>query len=259
MFKRVFTILESSIFNNYAFLSMAIVLLMSGDVFAAHPLITDDTGTQGAGKFQLELIGEHARDNHDIATEPASIFTAGLRDNVDLVLSIPYHLLRFRDHEGHMITEHGISDIGIEIKWRFYDRERLSLALKPGITLPIGDDEKGLGDGKTSYGLAFISTREIDPIILHLDVSFTKNRRELRDVWHYSLAAEYTATRKLKLVGNVGGEANPDRGSSTHPAFILGGLIYSLYENLDLDIGIKAGLNQAEADYHILAGLTYRF
>ena len=158
-----------------------------------------------------------------------------------------------------MITEHGISDIGIEIKWRFYDREGLSLALKPGITLPIGDDEKGLGDGKTSYGLAFISTREIDPIILHLDVSFTKNRRELRDVWHYSLAAEYRATRKLRLVGNIGGETNPDRNSNTHPAFILGGLIYCLQENLELDLGIKAGLTQAEPDYHVLAGLTYRF
>lgn len=37
---------------------IAAVVLTSGTAFAAHPLITDDTGTQGQGKFQLEVNGE---------------------------------------------------------------------------------------------------------------------------------------------------------------------------------------------------------
>lgn len=32
-------------------------LMAAGAVFAAHPLITDDTGTQGRGKFQIEVNG----------------------------------------------------------------------------------------------------------------------------------------------------------------------------------------------------------
>jgi hypothetical protein len=44
-----------------------------------------------------------------------------------------------------------------------------------------------------------------------------------------------------------------------HPAFILGGVIYSITESLDIDFGIKAGLNDVETDYAFLAGLAFRF
>ena len=49
-----------------------------------------------------------------------------------------------------------------------------------------------------------------------------------RDIWHASLASEVEAGKNLKLVANIGMEKNPDKGSSTDPAFILGGLIYSV-------------------------------
>ncbi len=39
------------------------------NAYSAHPLITDDTGTQGTGKFQIEINGEHSKDNGDKATE----------------------------------------------------------------------------------------------------------------------------------------------------------------------------------------------
>ena len=39
-------------------LAIVIVLLWSGLAFAAHPPISDDTGTQGKGKFQLEVNSE---------------------------------------------------------------------------------------------------------------------------------------------------------------------------------------------------------
>ncbi|MDY0188586.1 MAG: hypothetical protein RBR16_11745, partial [Syntrophus sp. (in: bacteria)] len=33
--------------------------------FAAIPLITDDTGTQGKGKFQLEVLGEYGYEKEE--------------------------------------------------------------------------------------------------------------------------------------------------------------------------------------------------
>lgn len=38
-------------------LAVCVVIASAGAAFAAHPLITDDTGTQGKGKFQLEVNG----------------------------------------------------------------------------------------------------------------------------------------------------------------------------------------------------------
>lgn len=44
-------------------LRFAAVFLLAAPVssWAAHPSITDDTGTQGAGKWQLELVAERTR------------------------------------------------------------------------------------------------------------------------------------------------------------------------------------------------------
>jgi hypothetical protein len=44
-------------------------------------------------------------------------------------------------------------------------------------------------------------------------------------------------------------ERNPEKTSDIHPAFILGGLIYAVSGNLDIDLGVKAGLNMTETDY----------
>jgi len=242
MFKRIIT--------------MCAVLLWCGSAFGAHPLITDDAGTQGAGRFQLELNGEYAKDGSDSTTETAATITGGIRDDLDLVISAPYQFLRFNDEEGERVTEDGISDAAAELKWRFYEQEGLGLALKPGITFPTGDDAKGLGDGKASYSLLFITTMEFDAITYHANLGFTKNRKELRDVWNYSVAAEYEIMKDLMLVGNIGGETNSDKETNTHPVFILGGLIYTVNDSLSVDIGIKTGLNNAEPDYTVLAGLA---
>lgn len=69
------------------------------------------------------------------------------------------------------------------------------------------------------------------------------NRKE---VWHVSLASEVEVVKDLKLVGNIGMERNSEKASSRHPAFILGGLIYSITENIDIDFGIKTGPNKPE-------------
>jgi hypothetical protein len=73
------------------------------------------------------------------------------------------------------------------------------------------------------------------------------------------VGVEYAAMEKLTLVGNIGIEQNTDRNVNTHPAFILGGLIYSISEKVDIDFGIKAGLNEPETDYAVLAGIAWRF
>ena len=110
-----------------------------------------------------------------------------------------------------------------------------------------------------SYSVFFITTKEMGPFTLHLNLGYIKNRTELRDIRHYSLAGEYKPVKDLRIVANIGGETNADRGSNVHPIFLLGGVIYSFRENIDMDFGIKTGLNKAEADYAALAGLTYRF
>jgi hypothetical protein len=233
--------------------------------YAAHPLITDDTGTQGKEKFQLELNSEFSHEDEDGATEDAfefaSVLSYGIADTIDIVLGVPYQHIRLKE-SGQNDSENGLSDISLELKWRFYEKDGLSLALKPGMTLPTGDDDKGLGSGKATYSAFFITTKEVEHWAFHLNLGYIRNENksdERKDLWHASVAAGYGITEKLTLVGNIGLERNVDRNVNTNPAFILGGLIYSISENLDIDFGVKGGLNKPEADYSVLAGLAWRF
>ena len=261
------------------------VLTSYSTAFGAHPLITDDTGTQGKGKFQMEVNSEFTKEkeqqyNTDEAKwetkketggELATILSYGIIDNLDVVLGFPYQWKKTRI-DGVVTTDateqgDGISDMSLEVKWRFFEKDGLSLALKPGITLPTGDENKGLGNGRTSYGLMFITTKEIKPWAFHLNLGGTHNEYKLQadkeanrtDIWHASLASEVEVIKDLKAVANIGIERNPDKTSNTHPAFILGGLIYAISENVSTDAGIKAGLNKPETDLTFLAGIAVKF
>lgn len=63
----------------------------------------------------------------------------------------------------------------------------------------------------------------------------------------------------LILVADIGAERNTDTDDSTPPAYILGGLVFPITENVALDVGVKGGLTEPEADYSMLAGLTLAF
>ncbi|MDI6761874.1 MAG: transporter [Thermodesulfobacteriota bacterium] len=237
--------------------------------FAAHPLITDDAGTQGKGKFQVELNGEYGREKeHGLREgtfEISSIFSYGLLDHLDVVLSVPYQFIRTKEEgEGGWVTnrENGFSDISFEVKWRFYEIEGFSFALKPGITLPAGNERKGLGAGRVTYSFHSIVTKEIGPLAFHANFGYFRNENkvnERKDLWHVSLATEVEVVKDLKIVGNIGMERNPEKDSHRNPAFLLGGVIYSVTENLVLDFGVKYGLNKPETDYTLLVGISFRF
>ena len=241
------------------------ILSCSPSAFAAHPLITDDAGTMGAGKAQLELNGEYGHDREDgitaTKTEGAAILSYGLGETVDLVIGLPYQHFRVKEADA-TVSENGISDTSLEVKWRFYEHDDLSLAIKPGLTLPTGDDEKALGAGKTTYSLFFITSKEMKPWAYHLNLGYIRNENtheERKDIWHASFASSLALTEDLTAVANIGVESNPDSLSGADPAFFLAGLIYTLSEGLDLDCGIKYGLSNSETDYTVLAGVTWKF
>jgi hypothetical protein len=243
--------------------------------FAAHPLITDDTGTQGKGKFLFELNGQTGYETErsgvetgtnatakERETELKAALTYGVIDNIDVILTLPYQWKKTEVSDATVSDVSGIADISVEVKWRFFEKDGLSFAVKPGITLPAGHKDKDLGTGRATGTLYFITTKEIDPWAFHLSLGYKRNENtvdEREDIWHASLAGEYKVIKNLKLVANIGAERNTDKSSDTNPAYILGGFIYSIRENMDIDFGVKGGLNKAEADITYLAGMALRF
>ena len=251
--------------KKYLSITAMLILLSETSTFASHPLITDDAGTQGQGNAQLEINGEYAHNEETGITEEgaelAPTLTYGLTDSVDLVLTVPFQSLKVKE-AGVSVSESGLADSAVELKWNFYNNDNLGLALKPGLTLPTGNEDKGLGVGKSGYGAFLIGSLDQSPFMVHTNIGYFRNENKLgerENIWHGSLASEFAVSDALTAVANIGLETNPDPQTDTPPAFLLGGLIYSINDELAIDGGVKFGLNNPEIDYSFLAGMSLAF
>jgi hypothetical protein len=84
----------------------------------------------------------------ETAGEMGLITSVGLTDGMDLVFGVPYQWLKVEEDATTTQRENGLSDVSLEVKWRFFEKDGWGLALKPGITLPAGNEGKGFGAGK---------------------------------------------------------------------------------------------------------------
>ena len=64
---------------------------------------------------------------------------------------------------------------------------------------------------------------------------------------------------RLRIVADIGTTTATEKTVHRHPLYLIVGLIYSVSENLDVDIGYKKGLSDSETDRAWLAGAVLRF
>jgi hypothetical protein len=251
-----------------------ILWISAAQVFAALPLITDDTGTQGKGKSQIEICSQWGFDRETDDSSGTSVttksrqgevkaqFAYGFIESADLILGVPYQWKKTETDNETTSNVNGVADLSLEVKWRFYEKDGLSFAFKPGVTLPAGDKEKNLGTGRATGTFFFITSKDWEFWTVHANLGYKRNENNLdqrEDIWHASIAGEWKVVKDFRVVANIGAERNPDKASQTNPAFALGGFIYALSKDIDISIGLKGGLNKAEMDYTALGGITLRF
>lgn len=232
---------------------------------ATIPLVTDDTETQGRGNFQVELPGVYSHEDERNVRQnnlaAGTILTYGMLESVDLALGGAYLWQRTRE-DGADSRANGIADTVLGVKWRFYEKDGLSFAVNPWLSLPSGDEEAGHGTGGVGYGLSVITTKKLKPWSFNAAVAFTRNENrveERKNLWSMGLAALFELAERFRLVGNIGAYRSPDPGSNTACAFILGGFIYSPTDLLDIGCGMKFSLTQSEPDVAAILGLTFHF
>jgi len=247
-----------------------ISLLGSEAAFAKDILITNDTGTQGKGAVLVEVNGEYGSDqatSEGVSIKQTgigveAIFSYGVMQEADIIFAFPYLQDKVEENNIVIQNEKGISDISVELKWRFYETEGLSFALKPGLSLPTGNEKRGLGTGKAGYNLFLVSTKEVKSMIYNFNLAYFRNEneaRERKDLWYASFAMEYIWRENMRFIVNTGIERSPEKMSNSHPAFVLGGINHSLTDKFDINAGVKAGLNSAETDITYLAGIAAKF
>lgn len=244
------------------FIACVILCLMGrSPSWSAHPLVSDDTGTQGPGGNQIELNADWVRDAGSTSKLAALTYTRGLTENLDVFADLPR---TWGAPSGEAV---GFNDISLGLKWRFFEEGGFSLGIKPVWITSSADENRGLGNGKSSYGLTVMMQIETDEFMWLFNLGTTRNRYKLSadidskrsTVNQSSVALLYRLPSGTTMLADLGQADAQDRTEYRKPKFLVIGLIHAVKKDFDIDIGHKRGLNAAESDYQWGAGLTWRF
>ncbi|MCM2267585.1 MAG: transporter [Elusimicrobiales bacterium] len=240
-------------------LAALILAVCGGNVSAFHPLIGEDTGFLGKDVRQLEAGLEYsaAKEGPDTyATGAAAELSYGLFEDFDVLITVPWQGWR-----SHGISESGLGDVLLEVKFPVDRRAGWTFALKPGFSLPAGDEAKSLGAGKGGAWLYGIAGRAAGPWQYYLNAGYMLNRNsfdEEENILKASASAAYEFLPKVLATGELAAETNPDKEAASHPVYSVLGLVWSPYPTLDLDLGVRLGLTRPADDLGLLAGFTLR-
>jgi len=250
-----------------------VAAMLPAAAWAFQPLITDDTGTQGAGGNQIEVgynrSVEKTPGAKEVTQEIPLVFARGITDALDLYVG----LARLRVDPGAPApTENGWGNTAVGAKWRFYDNDasKLSFALKPEVQFPVSDNRetRGLGTARASYGLGLLMTRETGFGAVHANLSVDRvnyaagalNAAERRTQYRLSVAPVWDVAEKWKLALDAGAMTNADRAERARMGYVELGAIYSPDKDLDLALGlIRNIMDGGVRTTQLTMGLTWRF
>lgn len=253
---------------------LAVLLwLLPSTAWALQPLVTDDTGTQGAGGNQLEAAYTRTADEaagvKDTAHEVPLVFTRGVTDTLDIYAGLGYQRIV---PSAPAAVERGWGNPAAGAKWRFHEDEarKLSFALRPEIQFPVSESKeaRGLGTARASYSVGLLMTQETGFGAVHVNfvaerVNYSDdalNSAERRTLYRLSAAPVWDLAGRWKLALDAGLMTNPDPAARARMGYVELGVIFSPGKDLDLAAGIvrnvmDGGVTTTQAT----AGATWRF
>ncbi len=249
------------------------ITLLPAVASAFQPLVTDDTGTQGARGNQVEAAYNRTVDKapgtQDITHGVPLVFTRGVSDALDLYVGLSSQRIV---PTAPATEERGWSNTSAGAKWRFYDDEasKLSFGLKPEIQFPVSTDKeaRGLGTARTSYSVSLLMTQETGFGAVHANLAVARvnyadaalNAAERSTRYRLSVAPVWDVAEGWKLALDTGIITNPDNAARARMGYVEIGAIYSPDKNLDLALGVVRNIMDGSAETtQVTIGFTWRF
>ena len=220
-------------------------------------MLSEDTGTQGAGNFELELGYDWSGLDgmRSFLFQPQLSY--GTSPGVDLIVQPSW----LRDTDPAGARTQGLGDTNMDFKWRFFGAAPLSLGVRAGIELPTAQQGQGLPPGRIGTHGILVATIDAAPWAFDLNAGYahldlTPGFRA--DLAHFSAAAQFTVNEHLVLVFDTSADSDPDPTQPKLMGVALVGIIYSVHAGLDLDAGFRERLNPGAPTQQWLFGITYR-
>lgn len=232
-----------------------ILFMTRSAVSVAGALTTDDADLVGKDKWQLELTGESS----SFITSRERVLTPelsyGISDNVQVSFTMPYQHLA---DDGEPWAR-GMNDPSLNLKWRLYEKNGLTFVFAPAVSLPTGDEEKGLGNGRATYRAVGVLQYETGAYTWLLNAGYIRNNNvegDRRNLWNISGGMYYQLNPKTKLGIDYGYNSTNDPNITRFEHFAGLGAVYSPSEQVEFMIGYKRGFNQDSLDHAWKAGVV---
>lgn len=181
-------------------------------------MITDDPGTPGNGKFEINLAVAFERRSHEIAWDlPAIDINYGWGDRIQLTLQTAPVLVK-RSDRGPI---GGLGGTEAALKWRFLDEESdgVSVSTFPRVIFNVlqSSVRRGLAEDGTRVQSPIQIARKVGGI--DLDFEFGPVLRSVgRSEWFYGIVAGVEIGKTTQLMAELHGTA---RTSFAHDALTV--------------------------------------
>jgi len=236
------------------------LILFPALAFAARPSSISDAGTLDKGSIEVEYGIEYVNEFDNEATMTLAV-TGGLLTCLDLGVELPYAFIDAKEAS----DSDGFSDISISTKFNFIKDNEIfpDSSLSFSYKTDSGNDDRSLGTGKPEYSIKSIFSQAWKLLALHLNLGYTFKEdfeaEENKDVFTYGLAAEYSFSDKINLVGEVSGDTVLEQKFHDNSCSVLLGLNYSLNDKVTLDFGIGTEIARVDPDFKVTSGVTIGF
>ncbi len=242
-------------------IAMLVLAMPHASAWAAHPMLSEDPGTQGTGHAQLELgfaaaHGDPSFNGRGLLFSPQVSY--GLAETVDLIVQ---GLWQSQSPAGAP-TVPGIGNSLVDIKWRFYESDGpLALAVRAGVDLPTGDDSTGIGGGQPGSHVLAVASWKFADFSVYANAGYARVRQSgtRPNIGFFSVAIATPESAPLRTFIEAATYSNTDPTNAQWPAIARTGFIYTVNTALDLDVGVQTRLNPSAMRVSWLAGATLRW
>jgi hypothetical protein len=172
---------------------------------AAQPLETETARTPRAHEVQIDATFERqtSESGREIATPLA--FEYGLTDRLEVLLE-PVFYTSIQPTMGPGAKGMGDLEATLTAVVRAETRRTPALAAAFEVKIPTTHDPL-IGTGKTDYTGYLIASKRMGRVDLHANFGYSMLGRpagvDLNNIFNYAVAAEWTLSRRLDLVGEV--------------------------------------------------------
>ncbi len=198
-------------------------------------------------------------------------FNYAVTDDLEIVYNIPVvdYTIKSRILWTRDISESGAGDSTLAFKYRVFDNPKYQMrgAFGLGFKFPTGNDDKGLGTGKTDFEIYTAFSKNFEKIVAHLNLGYVMTGDPntqfypdgLADKFYYNIGIEYPHSHNVTVMAEVNGE---DWGAEGLRVDVTPGLRYTPTENFALEVGVPIAITNDQRygyNYRLVLGLTTFF